>query len=62
MELITIKITRPDLVTYNALFTDVKIRRDKDGITIYKNNCSGLLCAYYPEGWAVEVTKVEVIS
>ena len=62
MELITIKITRPDLVTYNTLFTDVKIRRDKDGVTIYKNNCSGLLCAYYPEGWAVEITKIEVIS
>ena len=62
MEVITIKITRPDFVTYNTSFTDVKIRRDENGVSIYKNNCSGLLCAYYPQGWAVEIIKVEVIS
>lgn len=56
------KITRPDFVTYNTSFTDVKIRRDENGVSIYKNNCSGLLCAYYPQGWAVEIIKVEVIS
>lgn len=62
MEKILVRVTRPDLTTYEMVYTNVIIRKDETGINIYVNNCNSMLAGFYPIGWALEVVKVEIIE
>lgn len=62
MEKILVRVTRPDLTTYEMVYTNVSIRKDETGINIYVNNCNRMLAGFYPIGWALEVVKVEIIE
>ena len=62
MEKVTFKITRPDLTTYENTFTNVRTCKDETGVTIHVKDCSRLLVAFYPMGWAVELVKVEIVE
>jgi hypothetical protein len=61
MEKILVRVTRPDLTTYDRVYTNVVIRKDETGISVYVKDCNRMLAGFYPLGWAVELVKVEVV-
>jgi hypothetical protein len=61
MEKILVRVTRPDLTTYDMVYTNVVIRKDETGISVYVKDCNRMLAGFYPLGWAVELVKVEVV-
>ena len=61
MEKILVRVTRPDLTTYDMVYTNVVIRKDETGINVYVKDCKRMLAGFYPLGWAVELVKVEVL-
>jgi hypothetical protein len=61
MEKILVRVTRPDLTTYEMVYTNVSMRKDETGISVYIKDCNRMLAGFYPLGWAVELVKVEVV-
>lgn len=59
MEKILVRVTRPDLTTYEMVYTNVSIRKDETGINVYVKDCNRMLAGFYPLGWAVEVVFAE---
>ena len=59
MEKVTYKITRTDCITYENTFTNVKVRKDENGVSIYSKEYHGLLLAFYPINWALELVEIE---
>jgi hypothetical protein len=62
MEKLTLRITRPDLTSYENTYTNVIIRKDETGIYIQVNDCKRFIAGFYPLTWAIEVIKVEILE
>lgn len=56
---ITLRITKPDLSSYEIKFNDAIIYINENHV-IVKNQCSKYLLAKYPITWGIEVIKVDV--
>lgn len=62
MEQITLRVTRPDMSVYEITYTDVKIRKDETGISVYRNSCINTLIGFYPLTWSLELANLETIE
>lgn len=62
MEKILVRVTRPDLTTYDIVYNNVRIIKDETGISVYVKDCNRMLAGFYPFGWAIEVIKAETID
>lgn len=62
MERLTLRITRPDFTTHENAFTNVRVKKEEQGVAVYVKDCNNLLAAFYPNTWAVELIKVETIE
>jgi hypothetical protein len=59
MEHITLRVTRPDMSVYEITFTDVRIRKDETGISVYQKGCNNTLIGFYPLTWSLELANFE---
>jgi hypothetical protein len=57
---ITLRITKPDLSSYEIKFNDAIVIKREDGILVKHMTCNGELLAYYPLTWVIEVIKVDI--
>jgi hypothetical protein len=62
MERLTLRITSPDFTIHENTFTNVRIRKEEQGVAVYVKDCNNMLAAFYPNTWAVELIKVETIE
>jgi len=56
---ITLRITKPDLVSYEIKFNDAIIYKN-DTHLIVKHECSKYILAHYPLTWVLEVIKMDI--
>jgi len=60
-EQITIRITKPDNSVHDRIYTSCQVKKIDEGILITRN-CSGLVLAFYPFDYSIELIKAEVIG